>query len=1234
MTKLIYILALFTAFLWGGINVHAQCTSADIMEPGFNFITSSRGCAPFTVEIQTLFLNSNSNTTYRVDWGDGSAIETFTQTSPYPNGPIITHNYINTTVECGYQVIIEAENPCNPWGSVDPVVTGVIVWTEDLIFSDPDVYRVCQGFASTIVFDDGSNWNCFPRADLRENNDPRWIQWIYGEAANANQIPGIQIEGVTPGAFPYYDPAYGTNPKYPVLNIAEQSLEVQIPATAVTDIGKDFYVTLNNWNTCNAYDENLNNGPLNPVNPGGDNPPRTNQSRIVIVATPEPDFVTRKENNSNPILTDFCIGDIIYFDNETIVPAGANPAYTWEFYDGPNVADGLLDTKTNTNPVFSFTSGGQKLIRLSVIDNNAVGGCSAVVEKLVNVTPTSIAQISASQTRFCKTPGSAEVFTVTFNDVSIGSTINTEWKWEFYDEQNTLIREVPAVDYSSANPTTINHDYANPGIYKVILISRDVMTKCDTRDEINIVIYNNPEPSFTAMPGCEGIGSELIETTTLNKINGNQVIRWEWDFDYDQLTFNADSVFDGVRPDTLLKTFNYGNHQVALRATADQYGCSAIFTDVVQVYQNPIATFTKDIDEGCSPLLVNFENTSIAMQPVGIDAYTWCIDYGNGYIDTLTSDPNQAGFDPVTTATFENWSTQFKTIKILLKAISSHGCTFMSEPDSVKVLPSIKPGFVYTNYEPLAQNCSPINVNFRVDAATISLAPDEYIWTVSDANGVIRQETTDGSKTQFIHEFAASGRNIKSYTVNLQTNITDICAGDSTLTINVNPNPVSDFTIDTLDFNCDDMTIEVEAAQKGLVNYNWRITRGGMIFMIDTLDENFTYTIQRPAPGSETMTVSIELITENYAFCASGKTTHGFNVPAQPDLRARFTANPEIQVYPNATVTINNLSSRSGAQHAWDFGDGHTSGEVNPPPHLYENPGNYTITLQLDEDFCTSHDTVHVYIQPVAPVADFSADPPNGCVPLKVNFTNLTLYGDPDAYVWYFGEGEGTSRSENPTYTYYQPGTYTVRLEATNSSGVTDIVVKRFLIEAYTVPHADFTVRPEKVKLPDDPIYTSNFSYEADTYFWQFGDGATSTEFEPVHVYTDTGRYDISLIATTEKGCADTVVYDNIVKVEDGNEIRIPNAFTPNLDGPTGGNRYNDGRNDVFFPVTEGVIAYHMQIYNRWGELLFDTNDSGKGWDGYYNGKICPPDVYIYKIDFKFIDGRQVMKFGDVALIR
>jgi len=1236
MTRPFVILALIISFALDGTVARAQCTSADIMEPGFNFITSSRGCAPFTIEIQTLFLNSTPGTIYHVDWGDGSGIEDYVQVNPYPNGPIITHLYANAPIECGYQVTIAVENACNPTGSVDPVVTNVIVWTDDIVASAPNLFRVCQGFAASIAFDDNSNWNCFPREDLRENADPRWIQWLYGEPANTNRISGITVDGVNPGGtFPYYNPAHGTNPVYPVIDVDQASLNVQVPVTDASQIGNDFIVTLNNWNTCNAYDINLSDGnPLNPATPGGDHDPRQHQSRIVIVETPNPTFISKRESDGTPA-TDFCIGELILFDNETVEAAGADLNFTWQFYDGPTSSDDLLETKTNTSPVFSYATGGQKLVRLTVGDNNAVGGCQATVEQVIRITPTAIAQIGTANTSFCKAAGSNEFFTVTFTDETVGSIAGVdEWAWELYDENDNPLQRVPASGYNSGSKVSVTQEYTNPGIYRARLTYRDIITKCDTYDEISIVIYNNPTPSFSVAPVCEGIESELVDASSLDMVNGNKIAKWEWDFSYDSATFNPDDTFDGSRPDTLRRSFSYGTHEVALRVTNDQNGCNAVFSLSLVVNQNPEASFTKDIAEGCSPLEVNLENTAVLSQPVGMNVYTWCIDYGDGYIDTLSANPNDDDYNPVVSTVFENWSTQSKNFKVLLKAESANGCYALSQPDSVKVLPSIKPGFNYVDYKPLDKNCSPVEVNFQVDPSTMVLKPQNYTWTISDHKGVLLEQTEAGSNAHFKHTFTADGNSIHSYSINLQASITDICTGDSTLTINVNPMPSSEFSIDTLDFNCEHMVIELNAAQKGLVSYDWKISNGGILIMTDTLGDQFTYLLQRPESGRESRYFQADLTTENYAFCQSEESTHALTVRAQPNLKASFMANPEFQVYPEATVSINNLSSRSSADHDWDFGDGHISTEINPDPHTYAEPGHYDISLHLEEDFCSQQDTVSIYIQPASPKVDFAFAPPKGCVPLKVSFTNLTKYAESESYVWYFGEGESISTSEHPTHTYYEPGTYSVRLEATNATGVSDMMVKKFIIEAHPNAHADFTVRPEKVKLPEDPIYTTNLSFDANSYIWDFGDGAKSTEIEPSHVYTDTGRYDIMLIAMNEYGCADTLVQENIVEVVEGNEIRIPNAFTPSLDGPTGGNRYSEGRNDVFYPITEGVIAYHMQIYNRWGELLFDTTDSGKGWDGYYQGRICPPDVYVYKIDFKFLDGKEVMKFGDVALIR
>src|SRR5882762_7696848 len=219
-----YLILLNCFALFFSESAMAQC--GGIMEPGFQFLTSSRGCAPYTVNLETRYLSSVPGTVYYADWGDGTPIETFTQTNA--TGVVMTHMYPNSSIDCGYDVTIDASNACNPQGSVVPINTQVIVWTNDVISIDPQVFRVCQGFAETLSFTDNSDWNCFPRA-TRENSDPRWIQWIYGTGPAATQIPGIQVSGVTPGSYPYLDPAANSNPFYPVTSPGQLSLSINVP---------------------------------------------------------------------------------------------------------------------------------------------------------------------------------------------------------------------------------------------------------------------------------------------------------------------------------------------------------------------------------------------------------------------------------------------------------------------------------------------------------------------------------------------------------------------------------------------------------------------------------------------------------------------------------------------------------------------------------------------------------------------------------------------------------------------------------------------------------------------------------------------------------------------------------------------------------------------------------------------------------------------------------------------
>jgi len=107
------------------------------------------------------------------------------------------------------------------------------------------------------------------------------------------------------------------------------------------------------------------------------------------------------------------------------------------------------------------------------------------------------------------------------------------------------------------------------------------------------------------------------------------------------------------------------------------------------------------------------------------------------------------------------------------------------------------------------------------------------------------------------------------------------------------------------------------------------------------------------------------------------------------------------------------------------------------------------------------------------------------------------------------------------------------------------------------------------------------------------------------------------------------------LEVKVSGDIVFPNAFTPDPSGPNGGYySNNDYSNHVFFPVAKGVSEFKMQIFNRWGELVFETNDINIGWDGYYKGRLCEQGVYVYQAKATFIDGRIVEKKGDVLLIR
>lgn len=282
----------------------------------------------------------------------------------------------------------------------------------------------------------------------------------------------------------------------------------------------------------------------------------------------------------------------------------------------------------------------------------------------------------------------------------------------------------------------------------------------------------------------------------------------------------------------------------------------------------------------------------------------------------------------------------------------------------------------------------------------------------------------------------------------------------------------------------------------------------------------------------------------------------------------------------------------------------------------------------------TVTDSIQVLFNPqptIALVTDTNAL----CVPGTIYFYDQSLTGNLNDPItsWYWTFGDGTSSTQqNPSHLYTSQGTYSVTLSVATAGGCTsNNAGAPMIIYGYPYPFAAFSVNSTTLNIPYDILICTNQSMGAVTYNWNFGDGGISNATNPQHLYNTVGNFHIQLIATSLAGCPDTAYVD----VTTTSDIVFPNVFTPNPNNPNGGSyTIGDLTNDVFFPYTSGVTEYKLQIYNRWGELIFESLELKQGWDGWYRGKLCQQDVYVWKAFVKFNNGKTFNKSGDVTLLR
>ncbi len=265
------------------------------------------------------------------------------------------------------------------------------------------------------------------------------------------------------------------------------------------------------------------------------------------------------------------------------------------------------------------------------------------------------------------------------------------------------------------------------------------------------------------------------------------------------------------------------------------------------------------------------------------------------------------------------------------------------------------------------------------------------------------------------------------------------------------------------------------------------------------------------------------------------------------------------------------------------------------------------------------------------PIIQFTVDTPKACPPHCVDFSNLTTAGSTNIVKWEWNFGNGTTGvNKTPIGICYEnPGFYDVKLTATSEKNCAATFTSDRMIETFSKPVAQFTADPNPVSINDPLIHFYDQSTpHVKIWKWNFGDGTTLSSVQhPTHTYlTDkTERYQVQLFIVDSNGCVDSTVH--IIELYPEFYFFIPNAFTPFS---------NDGVNDTFFGKGVGIDSYHIWIFDRWGNMVFDTPDINEGWNGHVSkgAEVAQQDVFVWKVELKDVFGKKHNYIGTVTLVK
>ncbi len=754
-----------------------------------------------------------------------------------------------------------------------------------------------------------------------------------------------------------------------------------------------------------------------------------------------------------------------------------------------------------------------------------IEGCENTVTHLVTVV--NIPDLDYEWSYACL--GEQIQFTILDPPTDIGAV--TSWDWDFGDG-------------STSDDMEPIHTYAASGTYSV---SCSIV---DTMGATNTVIKQltvNPLPNSLFNIGTQVCANNPVEFFDHSTTQTGYITEWFWEFGDGSDT----TVYFGGDPDVTHIYSGTSTYTVTLTVTNSD-SCSNSSTHTVTTEPGPIALF--DYNSGCASGPVSFTDESTVNG--GGEIVTWLWDFG---------DPGSGASN---TSTLQNPVHLFSApgdYTVLLMVANINGC---EDTVSHTVTVSEEPEVDFT----WEANCLTEETQFTVDESVTNVGEvATWSWSFGDGGTSNLQNPT--------HTYEVAG----TFDVILSIETTDGCFASVTHSVNINPLPTANFAHtgpsclnDTVYFS------NLSSSPNGLIEtWVWDFGDGNEITINAPDNPNVEHMYANEGTFDVVLTVTDAEGCEN-------DVTKQVVIVSSPI--ADFNWNAGCL---NEPVQFTDISSTNGGpdigQWEWYFGDpasgtNNTSNLPNPT-HVFSTDSTFTVTLIIHNTMGCTDTVEHEIVITALPDVDFTIESDTICLGSLAQFTGISN-SEIATWYWQFGDG-GTSIEQNPGYGYQQAGTYTVTLTVTDVSGCENSTSQE--VHVNYAPEAIFSY--DNACLGDSTSFT-DFSYTNNGYInnwsWDFGDGNTSDETDPVHTYTTNDTYYVTLIVWDNSGCSDSITLP--VQVFD---VPVPAFnFAQACDPPGQVNFFNES---VMGSDNSPITGYEWHLD-----------------DGYYSDEVDPS--YIYEI--------------------